>query len=95
MLSGQITGARAVGYGTGMGRVLRMRSEPLLAAAFVAYDLARTMIVAAKGDWTAASLCLRHAQGISAGFFAHLAPAPSAPRIPAHAASGDLISLRR
>jgi glycosyltransferase involved in cell wall biosynthesis len=70
MLSGHVDGARAAGYGTGMGHVLRKRSHPLLAAAFVAYDVVRSMIVSLKGDWAAASLCLKHAQGIATGYLA-------------------------
>ena len=70
MLSGQIDGTRATDYGRGMGRVLRVRSHPGLAATFVAYDVVRAVLVAIKGDLTAAALCLRHSQGIATGFFA-------------------------
>jgi len=69
MLSGQIDGSRATGYGLGMGRVLRKHSLSLLAAGFVTYDLARSLIVAAKGSLDGAELCMNHAQGIVEGYF--------------------------
>jgi glycosyltransferase involved in cell wall biosynthesis len=71
MLSGQIDGRRAAGYGCGMGYVLRKHSEPLLLTGFVAYDLLRTAMVALQGDFAAARLCLRHAWGMVAGYAAH------------------------
>jgi hypothetical protein len=91
MLSGQVNGTRAASYGAGMGRVLRKRAEPVLAAAFVAYDLTRSLIVATKGDWTAASLCLRHSHGIAMGFFADLARAHSGLPIPGCSTGVELV----
>jgi glycosyltransferase involved in cell wall biosynthesis len=68
MLSGEIDGRRAAGYGRGMGRVLQKHSEPLLLAGFVAYDLVRSASAAIKGDVASASLCVLHAWGISNGY---------------------------
>jgi hypothetical protein len=70
MLSGQVDGRRATGYGCGMGHVLRKHSELLLGASFVAYDLLRSAVVTLKGNTAAASLCLRHAWGIASGYMA-------------------------
>jgi len=78
MLSGQVGGGRAVAYGNGMGYVLRRHSLGILGAAFVLYDLVRSVIVSAKGDFKAASLCLQHGWGIAAGFVN--APSPPAGR---------------
>jgi glycosyltransferase involved in cell wall biosynthesis len=68
MLSGQVSGERATAYGNGMGYVLRRHSLGALGAAFVAYDLMRSLVVTLKGDFKAAALCLRHGLGIATGF---------------------------
>jgi len=73
MLSGSIDGARATGYGRGMGNVLRRHSERLLLAGFLSYDLMRALMVAAKGDTASAQLCLRHAWGIATGYIGEIA----------------------
>jgi glycosyltransferase involved in cell wall biosynthesis len=70
MLSGSIEGDRAIGYGRGMGYVLRKHSMLLLSAAFVIYDMLRSALVAAKGDLRASSLCIQHARGIASGYAA-------------------------
>jgi glycosyltransferase involved in cell wall biosynthesis len=69
MLSGQVNKLRAFSYGSGMGYVLRKRSQNLLAASFVAYDLLRSLGVLIRGDLRAAHLCCCHAQGIADGYF--------------------------
>ena len=67
MLSGQIDWKRAVGYGCGMGYVLRKHSLLLLGAAFLLYDLLRSILVVLKGDLRGSSLCLHHARGLLSG----------------------------
>ena len=69
MLSGQIVESRATSYGCGMGYVLRKHSHHFLAAAFVLYDLIRSLSVLIRGDLRAASLCRSHANGIMNGYF--------------------------
>jgi glycosyltransferase involved in cell wall biosynthesis len=70
MLSGSVEGERAMGYGRGMGYVLRKHSMLLLSAAFVLYDMLRSALVAARGDLRASSLCIQHARGIASGYTA-------------------------
>jgi glycosyltransferase involved in cell wall biosynthesis len=70
MLSGQINESRACSYGRGMGYVLRKRSQHLLVAGFVVYDLIRCIAVSVNGDLQAGSLCRSHARGILDGYFA-------------------------
>jgi glycosyltransferase involved in cell wall biosynthesis len=77
MLSGEIDGRRATGYGRGMGYVLRKHSLHTLGAALVLYDLLRSVVVALKGDRKAMALCLHHARGIVSGWSLH--PAQFAP----------------
>jgi len=67
MLSGEIDSRRAIGYGRGMGHVLRKHSFYLLGGAFVGYDLLRSVVVTFKGDLRAAALCLHHARGVLTG----------------------------
>jgi hypothetical protein len=83
MLSGSIDGRRATGYGRGMGRVLQMHSKSLLLAGFLGYDLARALLVAARGDGGSAELCLRHAWGIATGYLGDIA-APLSPGAALH-----------
>lgn len=68
MLSGYSENGRATGYGYGMGYVLRKHSLLALGAAFVAYDMARSAAVAARGDLKASALCVHHARGIASGY---------------------------
>jgi glycosyltransferase involved in cell wall biosynthesis len=68
MLASQVSQDRAVGYGRGMGRVLRKHSLHALWAGLVTYDIARCGLVAARGERTAAQLCLSHAKGLVSGF---------------------------
>jgi glycosyltransferase involved in cell wall biosynthesis len=79
MLSGEIDSGRAAGYGRGMGYVLSKHSLMLLGAAFVSYDLLRSMISIFKGDRKGMALCLHHARGIVSGWRSH----PRATRSPA------------
>ncbi len=76
MLSGEIDSRRATKYGSGMGYVLRKNNLPVLGAAFVAYDVARSMLIALRGDLKAATLSLQHGWGLAKGFLA--APAAAA-----------------
>lgn len=85
MLSGQIDGQRAFGYGCGMGHVLRKHSKPLLGAALIAYDLLRSSLITLKGESIAANLCMRHAWGIANGYMA----APTQP-LPVGRSSSNL-----
>jgi glycosyltransferase involved in cell wall biosynthesis len=68
MLSGQIDSRRAERYGRGMGYVLRKQGLPGLGAAFVLYDVLRSVISVMKRDREAAKLCVHHARGILAGW---------------------------
>ena len=68
MLSGEIDSLRAASYGRGMGHVLRKHSLLPLGAAFVLYDLLRSVIVGLKGDRKGMALCLHHARGIASGW---------------------------
>jgi glycosyltransferase involved in cell wall biosynthesis len=68
MLSGEIDSRRAASYGRGMGYVLRKHSLLPLGAAFVFYDLLRSVIVALKGDRKSMALCFHHARGIVSGW---------------------------
>ncbi len=85
MLSGEIDSRRAAKYGSGMGYVLRKNNLHLLGAAFVAYDVTRSMLVALRGDLQAAALSLQHGWGLAKGFLA--APAAAA----ATASLGDML----
>jgi glycosyltransferase involved in cell wall biosynthesis len=79
MLSGEVDWRRAAGYGRGMGYVLRKHSLAALGAAFVSYDLLRSMITAVKGDRKGMTLCLHHARGVVSGWRLQ----PRQPRSPA------------
>ena len=72
MLSGTVNGARATGYGRGMGYVLAKHGLPHLSAAFVAYDMVRAALSAARGNFSAASLCFKHGSGIASGYRRYL-----------------------
>ena len=70
MLSGHITYERALGYGRGMGRVLRKHSLPLLSIALFSFDMFRVAKCSLKGQNIAARLCRAHGKGILEGYFA-------------------------
>lgn len=70
MLTSEISKDRAIGYGRGMGRVLRKHSLHALWAGLVTYDLARYGLVWTQGNRDAAQLCLAHAKGLVSGFTA-------------------------
>lgn len=71
MLSGEIDHRRAKGYGSGMGYTLQKHSLLALGLALIAYDLVRVVLVACTGNLGAASLCLKHAEGIARGMRLH------------------------
>jgi glycosyltransferase involved in cell wall biosynthesis len=70
MLTSEVSQDRAIGYGRGMGRVLRKHSLHALWAGLVIYDLARYGLVRTRGRRSAAQLCLAHAKGLVSGFTA-------------------------
>jgi glycosyltransferase involved in cell wall biosynthesis len=70
MLTSEVSEGRAIGYGRGMGRVLRKHSLHALWAGLVTYDLARYGLVRTQGKRSAAQLCLAHAKGLVSGFTA-------------------------
>jgi glycosyltransferase involved in cell wall biosynthesis len=70
MLTSEVSQDRAIGYGRGMGRVLRKHSLHALWAGLVTYDLARYGLVRTQGKRSAAQLCLAHAKGLVSGFTA-------------------------
>lgn len=74
MLSGSISRRRAVGYGRGMGGVLRKHSLYSVWIGLVLYDFFRALIVAGRGKLSAASLCFAHGQGVMSGFSASVTP---------------------
>jgi glycosyltransferase involved in cell wall biosynthesis len=71
MLTSDVSQSRAIGYGRGMGRVLRKHSLHALWAALVTYDFARYGLVRTQ-DKRAAQRCLAHAKGLVTGFTASL-----------------------
>jgi glycosyltransferase involved in cell wall biosynthesis len=74
MLSSSISRERAVGYGRGMGRVLRKHSLYSLWFMLIAYDFIRGILVALRGRISAAWLCFAHSQGVLVGFSAGMPP---------------------
>jgi hypothetical protein len=70
MLTSDVSQSRAIGYGRGMGRVLRKHSLHALWAALVTYDLARYGAVRTRGKRGAAQRCLAHVKGLVTGFTA-------------------------
>jgi glycosyltransferase involved in cell wall biosynthesis len=70
MLTSDVSRDRAIGYGRGMGHVLRKHSLHGLWAGLVTYDLARYGLVRTRGNRGAAHLCLAHAKGLVSGFIA-------------------------
>lgn len=72
MLSSSISWERAIGYGRGMGRVLRKHSLYSLWFSLTAYDFFRAIAVTLRGQISAAGLCFAHSQGMLRGFSADL-----------------------
>ncbi len=68
MLSGTVSRERAERYGAGMGAVVRQHSLFLLWGGLVMYDLARAVLVFARGQFVDAGLCLAHTAGLFRGF---------------------------
>ena len=68
MLSGTVSRARAVSYGAGMGRLVRRHSLVLLWIGLLGYDLARALLVSARGQFVNAGFCFAHAEGLFRGF---------------------------
>lgn len=72
MLSSSISRERAIGYGRGMGRVLRKHSLYSLWFGLMLYDFVRGILVVLRGRVSAAWLCFAHSQGVISGFSAGL-----------------------
>lgn len=68
MLSGTVSRARALSYGAGMGRLVRRHSLFLLWFGLLTYDLARALLVSARGQFVNAGFCFAHAEGLFRGF---------------------------
>jgi len=68
MLSGTVSRARALSYGAGMGRLVRRHSLVLLWFGLLTYDLARALLVSARGQFVNAGFCFAHAEGLFRGF---------------------------
>lgn len=68
MLSGTVSRSRAISYGAGMGRLVRRHSLVLLWLGLLSYDLARALLVSARGQFVNASFCFAHAEGLFRGF---------------------------
>jgi glycosyltransferase involved in cell wall biosynthesis len=68
MLSGTVSRARAKSYGAGMGRLVRRHSLIFLWLGLLTYDLARALLVSARGQFVNASFCFAHAEGLFRGF---------------------------
>ena len=68
MLSGTVSRSRAVSYGAGMGRLVRRHSLILLWLGLLGYDVARALLVSAKGRFEDAGFCFAHAEGLFRGF---------------------------
>jgi len=68
MLSGTVSPERARKYGMGMGIVVRRHSLILVWCGLLMYDLARTLLVSARGQFVNARFCLAHTSGLFQGF---------------------------
>jgi glycosyltransferase involved in cell wall biosynthesis len=68
MLSGTVSRERARRYGMGMGIVVRRHSLILVWCGLLMYDLARTLLVSARGQFENARFCLAHTSGLFRGF---------------------------
>src|SRR6266702_1475337 len=64
MLSGTVSKERARKYGAGMGRLARRNSQVVLWAGLLAYDVARALLVSARGKFDDAGFCFAHAEGL-------------------------------
>lgn len=74
MLSHTISRQRALGYGRGMGRVLRKHSLYGVWMGLLMYDLMRAAAVMVTGRTTSAGLCFAHCRGVFSGFSASIVP---------------------
>jgi|GEM_PF-543551 Glycosyltransferases involved in cell wall biogenesis len=70
MLSGSVTGPRALAYGVGMGHVLRINSLTVLWLQFMAYNLARALVAGLRKDLKGAHFCVAQTLGVWRGFLA-------------------------
>jgi glycosyltransferase involved in cell wall biosynthesis len=68
MLSGTVSRERARHYGSRMGYVVRRHSLIMLGLGLVSYDLARALLVSARGQFVDASFCFAHTGGLLRGF---------------------------
>jgi len=68
MLSGTVSRERAISYGAGMGRLVRRHSLLLLWCGLLTYDIARALLVSARGQFVNAGFCFAHAEGLFRGF---------------------------
>ena len=68
MLSGTVSRERARHYGSRMGYVVRRHSLIMLGLGLVGYDLARALLVSARGQFVNASFCFAHTGGLLRGF---------------------------
>jgi glycosyltransferase involved in cell wall biosynthesis len=68
MLSGTVSRERAKRYGTGMGMVVRRHSLVLVWCGLLMYDLARALLVSARGQFVNTRFCLAHTAGLFQGF---------------------------
>ena len=68
MLSGTVSHARAKSYGAGMGRLVRRHSLIPLWFGLITYDLVRALLVSGRGQFSNASFCFAHAEGLFRGF---------------------------
>jgi glycosyltransferase involved in cell wall biosynthesis len=68
MLSGTVSRERAISYGAGMGRLVRQHSLLLLWFGLLSYDIARALLVSARGQFVNAGFCFAHAEGLFRGF---------------------------
>ncbi len=68
MLSGTVSRERAISYGAGMGRLVRRHSLLLLWFGLLTYDIARALLVSARGQFVNAGFCFAHAEGLFRGF---------------------------
>jgi glycosyltransferase involved in cell wall biosynthesis len=73
MLSGTVSGPRALAYGIGMGHVLRINSLTCLWLGFLAYNLARAFAAGLRWQLKGAHFCVAQALGIWKGFISPVA----------------------
>jgi glycosyltransferase involved in cell wall biosynthesis len=68
MLSGTVSRNRATKYGAAMGILVRRHSLVLLWIGLMTYDVARALLVSARGRFVDAGYCLAHSKGLFLGF---------------------------